>query len=164
MKVLREEVEKLARLLKRQKDNNEEYVRKNIQLEREVEALQGKLRDAQEKVDKLERVFTHLKYDTNTSLTSDQPPSPVSRNETEVKDDNADLVGTRSTNASVVIHPNALSIEIPKTDQLIIDLQKENMKLQYLKEMYEEKIHNLTQVNRFFYSYAYTYIFFIYYG
>ncbi|ETO33762.1 hypothetical protein RFI_03342, partial [Reticulomyxa filosa] len=151
MKVLREEVEKLAWLLKREKDDNEEYARKNIQLEREVEALQGKLRDAQEKVDKLERIFTHLKLDTSESRTSDRPPSPSARNEMEMKDDNADLIGARSTNMSMAIHPSdSLSLEIPKTDQLIVDLQKENMKLQYMKEMHEEKIHSLTQVNLFF--------------
>ncbi|ETO14535.1 hypothetical protein RFI_22833 [Reticulomyxa filosa] len=155
MKLLREEIEKLAWLLKREKDDNEEYARKNIQLEREVETLQGKLRDVQEKVDKLERIFMHLKHDTNTSLTSDQPSSPSAKNETEMKDDNIDLIGARSTNMSVVIHPSSLSLEIPKTDQLIIDLQKENMKLQYMKEMYEEKIHSLTQVNLLLFIYLF---------
>ncbi|ETO20638.1 hypothetical protein RFI_16580, partial [Reticulomyxa filosa] len=163
MRVLREEIEKLARLLKIAQQENQvrngyqkkkkkkskifvlrlqykpisEYQQKNIQLEREVEELQTKLRQSHEKVDKLERVFSTF----NDSLSE--------RKENE--EDMSPFIGSSSCE-SVLIHSPSHSISIPviqpndKMEKLALELQKENMKLQYMKEMYEDKIHDLTQV------------------
>jgi len=92
-------------------------------------------------VDRLERVFTHLNDSQPLEGLSDIKEDEESRSH----------IGSASSE-SVISHSstNNTLFTLPfqpnqKTEQLLLELQKENMKLHYIKEMHEEKIHDLTQ-------------------
>ncbi|ETO30860.1 hypothetical protein RFI_06260, partial [Reticulomyxa filosa] len=122
-----------------------EYMQKNIQLEREVEALQAKLRKCEEKMDKMDHFITEYRSVEEPVMELQSPKSRISKQDTQ----DTEIGFGDNSKSSLVFHqsdtlPPTLEANA-KLDQLVLKLQKENMKLEYMKEMYEEKIHDLTQ-------------------